>query len=108
MELLHEREGYFAQVDATLDQIPQLQQADAELVAAGILAFDEAAAGQGGEDAVRRGGVQAGTLDQGLEADGVRGFGEDIQQRHHALNDLDGVLGGFRHAAWLSFSQAWG
>ncbi len=92
MQLEHQRHGCVAQRDARLHQAPQLQQADAEAVDAGFGTVHEAALRHRTEDAVRRRRVQPGFQRKLLERHGVGVLGKHVQQLHHAIDDLDGVL----------------
>ena len=92
MQLLHEGKGDFADVDSRFDDVAELEQADAELVGAGVLSFDEARGGHRGEDAVRRRGVEPGGLGENLEARRFWRVGQHVEQRHHALDDLYGTF----------------
>jgi len=89
VQVLHARHGGVADVDARLDQIAQFQQPDAEPVGAGLVAFGEAARAHRREDAVRGRRVQAGFLGEVLEAHRLVIVGQDIEQLHHAVDDLD-------------------
>jgi len=53
VELAHVRQGVFAHADARLHQVAQLEQPDAEAIAARVGALDQAIVHEGSEDAVR-------------------------------------------------------
>jgi hypothetical protein len=93
VQLAHERQRMLAHADAGLHQVAELQQAHPEPVAALLDALDHAVAHECGEDAVRGGRVQPRLAGEDLQADRVRGVGQDVEQLHHPLDDLDGVLG---------------
>ena len=42
-----------------------------------------------------RGGMEPGFCSELLEGDRIGVLGEDVEQLHHALDDLDGVFRGF-------------
>jgi hypothetical protein len=94
VQFAHRQQRGVAHVQPGLDQVAQLQQAHAQPVAARLGAVDEAAGGQVVEDAVGGGGVQAGLLADFLQRDGVLTRGQHVDQREHALDDLDGGRGG--------------
>ena len=93
VQALHQRHGGLADADARLDHVAQFQQADAEPVGAGFGALDEAGTGHRRQDAVRGRRVQSGFQCQLLEADRIGVVGKDIEQLHHALDDLDAATG---------------
>ena len=100
--MLHEGQGDLAQIDAVFDEIAQFEQTNAELVAACIRALHEVLAGERGEDAVRRGRVQAGAFADFLERDGLLPGRQHIDQLEHALQHLHAGFGldirrGFLH-----------
>jgi len=88
-QFLHEREGDFAHVDPGFHQVAEFEQADAEAIGPGVLAFDEARRRHGGEDAVCGGRVQFGDAGQVLEGGRFRRRGKGVEEGHHALDDLD-------------------
>src|SRR5690606_4255978 len=61
VQLAHRPEGGVADIEPRLDEVAQLEQADAELVDAGVAAIDEARGDQVVEYAVGRGRMQSGT-----------------------------------------------
>ena len=77
------------------DQAAEFKETDAKAIDPRIAAFDEAAAGHGTQDAVGRGRVQPGFCRKLLERNRVVVPGQDVEQRHHALNDLNRILRGF-------------
>jgi hypothetical protein len=89
MEFLHERQRDLAQADARLDEVAQFEQTDPQAVSARILAFDELGCGHRGEDAMGGRRVQGGCRGQLLERRRFARCGQRIEQRHHALDDLD-------------------
>src|SRR5690606_25626343 len=69
VQLAHRPEGGVADIEPRLDEVAQLEQADAELVDAGVAAIDEARGDQVVEYAVGRGRMQSGTSGELLQAD---------------------------------------
>ena len=93
VQLAHGAHGGITDVETGLDQVAQFEQPQAQLVAAGVDAVDETGGDQIVEDAVRGGGVQTGPAGEFLQADGIGLLGQDIEQRHHAFEHLDGGFG---------------
>ena len=89
VQRLHEGQRDFADTDPRFDDVAEFEQADAEAIGAGVLALDEARRGHRRENPVGGRRVQSGDAGQVLEAGGVRRFGKGIEERHHALDDLD-------------------
>jgi hypothetical protein len=96
VQCLHEGQGDFAHTDPRLDDVAEFEQADSEAIGTRLLPFDEARAGHRGEYPVGRGRVQSGDAGQMLEARRFRRRSKGVEERHHALDDLDraGRLGG--------------
>ena len=99
VQLLHERQGDLADVEARLDDVAQFEQTDAQCVGARVVSFDKARVGHHREDAMCRGWVQPGGCRQCFERRRSRRVGQGIEQRHHAFDDLDRSFGFgcFRH-----------
>src|SRR5690606_31654594 len=89
VQLAHRPEGGVADIEPRLDEVAQLEQADAELVDAGVAAIDEARGDQVVEYAVGRGRMQSGTSGELLQADRVGLGGQGVEERHHAIDHLD-------------------
>ncbi|MNT26312.1 hypothetical protein D3C72_1618760 [compost metagenome] len=94
VQLAHRAQGRVAHVQPALDQVAKLQQAHAEAVAAGFRAVDEAADREVIEDAVRGRRVQPRLFADFLQRDRFFARGQDVDQREHALDDLDDGSGG--------------
>jgi hypothetical protein len=91
VQFLHVGQGHFAHADPRFDDVAEFEQADAEAIGAGVLPFDEAGCAHRGQDAVGGRWVEFGGLGQLLQAGCIRGGSEGVEQRHHALDDLDGA-----------------
>ena len=92
VQLAHEGQGVLAHADARLDQVAEFEQPHPEAVAARVDALDHAVAHQRRQDAVRGRRMEPRARRQHLEADRIARIGQDVEQLHHALDDLDGVL----------------
>ena len=92
VQLEHHRHRGVTQGDARLHQATQLQQADPEPVDARVGAINETALGHGAEDAVCGRRVKPGLQCELLQGYRIGMLCEHIEQLHHAINDLNGVL----------------
>jgi len=92
----HQVDGRFAHGQPALDHVAQFEQPHAEAVGARFHAVDETRHDHVVQDAVRRRRVQARHLRQLFQAHGVGITGQYVEQRHHALDHLDGRLRRFR------------
>ena len=92
VQRMHVRQRFLAHVDARFHQVAELEQPYAEAVRPGLDAIDEAAVDHHAQDAVRGRRVERGLRCELLQVDRGRMPRERIEQRHHALDDLDGRL----------------
>ena len=90
VQLAHRGQGRVAHVQARFDQIAQLQKAQTEAITARFGAIHKAANGQIVQDAVRGGRMQAGFFADFFEGNRFFARRQHVQQRKHALDDLDG------------------
>jgi hypothetical protein len=104
VQLAHRQQGRVAHVQAGLHHVAQFEQAHAQAIAAGLRAVDEAAGGQVVEDAVGGGRMQAGLLADLLQGDRFLPRRQHVDQREHALDDLDG-RGGWALGVFLSHGR---
>jgi hypothetical protein len=81
VQLLHIGQCHLANVDPRLDDVAQFEKSDTQRVGAGVVVpFDECGTGHHGQDAMRSGGMQAGTLGQDLETHRCRHVGQHIEE----------------------------
>ena len=89
VQFLHERTGNGTNADARFDDVAEFEQANSQGVGAVVVAFDKPRMGHDGQDAVCCRGVQAGCLRERLEGGCVVRGGQNVEQRHHAFDDLN-------------------
>ena len=77
---LNQGADFVARVRVVVDAVTQLEQPDAQSVVPRRTALDKAVFDQRRQDAESSGGVQAGEIGQGLEADRIIIRGDGVQQ----------------------------